>query len=107
MPTDPGWNRWTRIDLPTALARLIVDEDSFTADDLTVGGLMVIDPDRKPNSSQNRIGSAFRHWSEQGLIRWTGDVVQSRSPRRKGGMIRVWESTPKGRAWATQWLLDR
>jgi hypothetical protein len=82
------------------LRELILEGVEFTADDLTANGLYTANGDHAPNGSQNAIGSAFRRWHAQLLIEPTGQVVASRAPHRKGGMIRVWRPTEQGRAWA-------
>ena len=86
--------------LEQRLAVLILAGEPFTADDVTNSGLVTLDPQHSPNAAQNGIGSMFRRASSQGLIEWTGRVVRSRAKHRKGGAIRVWQGTTKGRVWA-------
>jgi hypothetical protein len=82
------------------LAELILAGAPFTADDLTASGSMAIDIDHGPNGAQSGIGSLFQQASRSGLIEWTGGAERSRAPHRKGGMVRVWIATPRGRIWA-------
>lgn len=82
------------------LARLIMRGGPFTADEVTAEGTIAIDSRHRPNGRQNGIGSFFRTASQRGLICWTGEVVQSKAPHRKGGAIRVWIGTDHGRHWA-------
>lgn len=82
------------------LRELILTGDPFTADDLTGNGQLTVAGDHSPNGTQNAIGWAFRRWHSQQLIEPTGHVVASRAPHRKGGMIREWRATERGKAWA-------
>jgi hypothetical protein len=81
-------------------AELIVDCPEWTADDLTDDGAVTPDPDHAPNSANNGVGSYINGLSRRGLIAFTGQVVRSRAPHRKGGVIRVWTGTSAGRQWA-------
>jgi hypothetical protein len=83
-----------------ALARCILTGSSFTADDVTADGAVTIDGTHEPNARQNGIGSMFNRAAKRGLIEWTGEVVRSRAPHRRGGTIRVWTGTEAGRLWA-------
>jgi hypothetical protein len=65
----------------------------FSADDLR-DRVWEPDPDHTPNGANNTIGSIFRQAAAQGLIELTGQVVKSRSPHRKGGMIQLWRGVP-------------
>ena len=38
--------------------------------------------------------------ARRNLIEWTGTVVRSKAPHRKGGAIRVWIGTEAGHLWA-------
>lgn len=82
------------------LARLILSSRCFTADDLTANGERPLDPTHKPNAGQNGVGAYMCRVSRQGLIVWTGDVVRSQAPLRKGGAIRVWQGSTAGKRWA-------
>jgi hypothetical protein len=82
------------------LAWLIVDRPHFTADDLTDAGNAPLDAGHAPNGANNGIGAYFNAASRSGLIAWTGAVVKSKAPKRKGGAIRVWHGTNAGRRWA-------
>lgn len=89
--------------LEAALARVIRRGVIFTADDITDNGLLTLDGGaHKPNARQNGIGAFFQAMAKEGYIEFTGDVITSKAPKRKGGMIRVWTATEKGRAWAAQ-----
>jgi hypothetical protein len=68
-----------------------------TADDVTNCGTVAVDPSHAPNGKQSGIGSFFRQMNADGVLRPTGRVVKSKAPKRKGGMIQVWEVTNKGR----------
>ena len=81
-------------------ATLILTRDTFTADDLTLNGAVTIDPTHGANGGQNGIGRMFRIANQRGYIEWTGDVIASKSSHRRKGIIRVWQSTEAGRAWA-------
>lgn len=82
------------------LAWLIIDRPHFTADDLTDDGDVALDAEHAPNGAQNGIGAYVRSASQRRLIEWTGAVVRSKAPHRKGGAIRVWTGTTTGRRWA-------
>ena len=86
--------------LDRRLAWLILERRPFTADDLTDTGSITLDPSHAPNGRQNGIGSYINQASRRGLIAFTGAVVRSKAPHRKGGAIRLWESTDTGRLWA-------
>lgn len=92
------------MNLERRLAALILTDDPFTADDITRDGELSLDPTHAPNSRQSGIGAFFQRSSKQGLIVTNGSVVRSKAPHRKGGAVRVWEATPKGRSWAEQVL---
>ena len=82
------------------LARAILRGGSFTADDITSAGVFAVDVTHGANGAQSAIGSVFRWAASRNLIEPTGEVVRSSAPQRKGGAIRVWVGTPKGRTWA-------
>jgi len=82
------------------LAELIAAGEPITADTVTDCGRLTLDPSHEANSLNNGIGSRFRAWGADGLIVTTGRVVKSQSPKRKGGMIQIWEATPRGITWA-------
>lgn len=82
------------------LAWLILDRPHFTADDLTDDGDVTLDAEHAPNGAQNGIGAYVNRAARRRLIAWTGAVVRSRAPHRKGGAIRVWTGTDAGRLWA-------
>lgn len=86
--------------LERRLARLLLAGRTFTADDVTADGVLALDPDHAANGKQNAIGSMFNQASRRGLIDFTGDVVRSVAPHRKGGGIRVWRGTEAGALWA-------
>ena len=86
--------------LERRLAYLILTMKTFTADDLTDDGQFALDPNHDPNSVQNGIGGFFISASNRRLIEWTGAVVKSKAPHRKGGAIRMWTGTSAGRLWA-------
>jgi hypothetical protein len=81
-------------------ARLILNGDPFTADDVTLNGALPVDPDHAPNAKQNGIGNLFNQLARRGLIDFTGTVVRSNAPHRKGGANRVWRGTEAGVLWA-------
>jgi len=67
----------------------------FTADDFRE--LM---GDNQP-SQPNAIGSIFRVYRKDGIIRPTGLFIESQAPSRNGGAIRQWVgTTPKAQAQA-------
>jgi hypothetical protein len=86
--------------LDRRLASLLLLDREITADDITDRGRLSFDPEHSANGRQSAIGSRFRRWAADGLIEPTGRVVRSQAPHRKGGAIRVWTGTDKGRAWA-------
>lgn len=87
--------------LDRRLAGLIMSGLDFTVDDLTDDGTITLDSGaHRPNGRQNGIGAYMRGAVRHGYIAWTGDVDKSRSPHRKGGMVRVWTGTIVGRRWA-------
>jgi len=82
------------------LAYLIVTRQHFTADDLTLDGVDALDVAHAPNAGQNGVGGYVNRQAKRRLIEFTGHVVRSRAPHRKGGGIRVWRGTDAGRLWA-------
>lgn len=72
----------------------------FSADDVTADGAVALDGAHTPNGRQSGIGSMFRMLHRRGLIEQTGEIVRSRAPHRKGGMIQVWMPTGAGQQWA-------
>ena len=88
------------------LAWLIIDRQHFTADDLTLDGDDPLDAAHAPNAGQNGVGSFVQQASRRRLIEWTGAVVKSKAPHRKGGVIRVWRGTDTGRLWARSILAE-
>lgn len=85
-------------------ARLVLAPFVFTADDVTNEGSEAIDPDHTPNGAQSGIGRMFQIANRKRYIEWTGDVVPSKAPHRRKGIIRVWRGTAVGRAWARRVL---
>jgi hypothetical protein len=81
-------------------ARVILTGGTFTADDITAHGLIAIDTHHTPNGKQNGVGALFNQLARRGLIDFTGQVVRSDAPHRKGGAIRVWRATEAGVLWA-------
>lgn len=71
--------------------------DEIIMDDLTRCGEIAIDPNGDPNGKQNGLGTVLPTLAKRGYVRRTDRVVQSRSPRRKGGTQRVWEILDKAR----------
>lgn len=94
------------MSLDARLARAILDLGLFTADDVTANGSAAVDPDHAPNAAQNSIGALFNRAARDGRIAWTGRVVRSRAPHRKGGAIRVWRATAAGETWARSRLVE-
>lgn len=88
------------------LAWLIIDRQHFTADDLTLDGDDPLDAGHAPNAAQNGVGAYIQQASKRRLIEFTGHVVKSRAPHRKGGGIRVWRGTTVGRLWAKSVLAE-
>ena len=86
--------------LERRMAHLISAGVRFTADDLTADGHVTLDQTHTPNARQNGIGALFNQAARRGLIEWTGNVVRSRAPHRKGGMNREWLGTEAGQLWA-------
>lgn len=86
--------------LERRLARLLLAGGTFTADDVTGDGNVALDTSHAPNAKQNGIGTLFNQASRRGLIDFTGNVVRSNAPHRKGGAIRVWRGTEAGVLWA-------
>ena len=78
--------------------RLVRDgRDEIIMDDVTRCGEIALDPNGDPNAGQNGIGSFLPTLAKRGWVRRTDRVVQSRSPRRRGGTQRIWEITNKAR----------
>ena len=86
------------------LAELIVAGQTFTADDVTGSGQLTVAGEHGPNAAQNAIGSLFNTAARRRRIEWTGGVVRSAAPHRKGGAIRVWRGTTTGKRWAERVL---
>jgi len=86
------------------IAQIGLAEDEFSANEITSDGEWALDPDHGANGRQSAISATFQGLSSQGKIVWTGAVVKSKAPRRRGGIIRVWRLTAKGRAWAKELL---
>ena len=86
--------------LERRLAWLILSQSTFTADDLTDDGQFALDANHEPNGGQSGIGAFINSASRRRLIQWTGAVVRSKAPHRKGGAIRMWAPTDAGRLWA-------
>jgi hypothetical protein len=86
--------------LERRLAWLILSQSTFTADDLTDDGQVTIDPGHTANAGQNGIGAFINSAHRRRLIEWTGAVVKSKAPHRKGGAIRMWAGASTGRLWA-------
>lgn len=92
--------------LERRLAWLIITSAHFTADDLTDDGAYALDADHGANGAQSGIGAFVNRASRRRLIEWTGAVVRSKAPHRKGGAIRVWCGTTVGKSWARNILAD-
>jgi len=88
------------------LAWLIITGEHFTADHLTDDGDLTLDADHTPNGPQSGIGAYINRMARRRLIEWTGHVVKSKAPHRKGGMVRVWKGTYAGRLWARTVLAE-
>lgn len=86
--------------LERRMAHLILSGVRFTADDVTADGALALDGEHLPNARQNAIGSMFNQLARRGIIEFTGTVVRSKAPHRKGGAIRVWLGTETGHLWA-------
>jgi hypothetical protein len=86
--------------LESQLAFVMLTQDQFTADDVTMSGVLVLDAAHQPNGKQSGIGSLFSRAAREKRIEWTGEVVRSAAPHRKNGAIRVWRPTTVGRDWA-------
>ena len=84
------------------IAFLILGYEAFNSDDLTEDGTWAPDQTHAPNGRQNAIGAALNNAARRGYIETDGRVVQSCSPHRKGGAIRVWRPTAIGIEWARQ-----
>ncbi len=93
-------NLQARALLERRLAQLIMLGDPFSADDLTDGGRIMLDPSGEANAGQNGVGAMVNAAARDGRIVFTGRTVKSSAPRRKGGLIRVWAGTYVGRNWA-------
>lgn len=93
------------MNLIDAFAAVMVSGVEFSADDVTAAGTLALDPSHAPNAGQNGIGSIFNDLARRQLIEFTGRIVRSTAPRRKGGAIRVWRPTPEGVRWAQE-LID-
>ena len=75
-----------------ALADLAASGRPFDSDDL----LKIVghpDENHAANGRNNAIGSVFREASTAGLIVPVG-TRQSTQPRRKGGLVRLWQGRP-------------
>jgi hypothetical protein len=77
-----------------ALDELARSGDEFDSDDL-IARVGVPDERHHHNGRNSAIGSVFRECHARGLIEPTGGVRQSRQPRRKGGLIRLWRGARK------------
>ena len=75
----PEWSRNAARQI-TALAR---EGYAFTAEDL-------LDCISTPPPHGNAVGAAILHAVHEGVIYWTGKVVASKRPSRRGGFIKVW-----------------
>jgi hypothetical protein len=73
---------------------------AVNADDVTACGTITLDSEHRPNGKQNGIGSFFQRKRKEGILTPTGNYVQSRSIKRKGGTIQIWQVTPYGAVWA-------
>ena len=86
------------MNLERRLAQLVATGVEYvTADDITNNGALTVDNSHGANGKQSTIGSAFRTWAARGWIKDTGRHIKSQAPHRKGGVIRVWKITDKGR----------
>ena len=89
------------------LATVIVAQETFSADDVTNNGAITAAGNHEANATQNSIGSLFQSAARSGWISFTGRVVRSRAPHRKGGADRVWQRTVDGVEWAEDRLSSR
>ena len=96
--------RSTPMNIWNDLATAIVDGEPFTSDDVTDNGNRSVDPTHRANGTQSAIGSMFQQAQRNGWIEFTGRVVRSSAPHRKGGGIRVWRPTQAGIDWAIEQL---
>jgi len=62
--------------------------EEFTSDDV-IEQVGMPDGSHKPNGANNAMGPLFARAHTQGLIEPVG-TAQSKSPTRKGGLIRTW-----------------
>lgn len=88
------------------MLELIAAGGEFTASDVTDRGRDVIDPSHRPNGANNGIGAMFAAEHRAGHIEPVG-VRKSTSPHRKGGLVRTWRATDRGRVWAADVLAWR
>jgi hypothetical protein len=94
--------------LEVQTARVMAKGVIFTADDITEDGQVTLDGGaHRPNHVQNGIGAFIQSLARRQLIVWTGEVATSASPRRKGGIIKVWRPTTAGMSWARGIMASR
>ena len=86
--------------LERRVAPLILNGDSFSTNELTDDGQIVLDPAHAQSGKQSGIGAFINAMARRGLIEFTGQIVKSTAPHRKSGMVRVWRGTEAGRLWA-------
>lgn len=72
----------------------------INADDVTGCGNVTLDSEHRPNGKQNGIGSFFQRKRKEGILFPTGVYTQSKSIKRKGGTIQIWQVTMFGATWA-------
>lgn len=92
-------------DIERRFAELVDTREPFSSDDVTANGSVALDGSHAPNAGQSGIGSMFQAAAKAKRIEFTGEVVRSKAPHRKGGVIRVWVGTEVGQLWARR-LLD-
>ena len=85
------------MDIEKRFHELLAAGDPFSADDLTQSG--TLQEHHEQNSSNGRIGNLFMIHKGYGHIEAI-DAVNSTSPHRHGGLIRVWKPTPDGVKYA-------
>lgn len=75
--------------------------DSWTVNDLTDNGTVMLDSTHAQSGKQSGIGAYVQSLVRHGYIEFTGVVERSTAPHRKSGIVRRWRWTEAGHAWLT------
>lgn len=83
-------------------AVILTGVEELWMDLVTDCGRFTLDPEGKPNSKQNGMGSLLQQAGTRGWLVNTHRTRKSESPRRKGGADAIWSVTDLGRTWASR-----